>query len=104
MGTLPVRLRGEGLAGEVKQREGPLARVGLDRAELELSATAARRGQTQAAEFGTMRRDASGCIGRVVGQVMLPVSLAGAGRRAGGWRGIGRSSARSGRRASLGRP
>jgi hypothetical protein len=33
-------LRGEGLAGEVKQWEGPLARAGLDRAELEFAADA----------------------------------------------------------------
>src|SRR6516225_5035021 len=40
MGKLPADLRGEGLAGEVKQREGPLARVGLDWAELEFAADA----------------------------------------------------------------
>jgi hypothetical protein len=37
MGKLPAELRGEGLAGEFKQRKGPLARVGLDRAELKFA-------------------------------------------------------------------
>src|SRR3974390_1451819 len=40
MGKLPAGLGGEGLAGEFKQRESPLARVGLCRAELEFAADA----------------------------------------------------------------